>query len=142
MQSEPAESPDPGVRPVTEADLDVVEELSCRFYKVSRRNEVGSAIGSPFAYDLREREGRVVGYYAQGLLGHGVAETEGDLLVMVEHAARAMPPGAARCFCPLTNGDLFRRFLTSGFRTVKPMNLMARGPYERPEGVWVPSVMF
>jgi predicted N-acetyltransferase YhbS len=27
MQSEPAESPDPGVRPVTEADLDVVEEL-------------------------------------------------------------------------------------------------------------------
>jgi hypothetical protein len=107
MQPEPAESPDPGVRPVTEADLDVVEELSCRFYKVSRRNEVGSAIGSPFAYDLREREGRVVGYYAQGLLGHGVAETEGDLLVMVE-----------------------------------PMNLMARGPYERPEGVWVPSVMF
>jgi GNAT superfamily N-acetyltransferase len=142
MQSAPADAVDPSVRPVEEGDLPAIEELSRRFYKVSRRNEVAAAIGSPFAYVLREREGRVVGYYTQGMLGHGVAETEDDMLVMVMQAARAVPPGHARCFCPLTDGNLFRRFLSAGFRTVKPMNLMTMGPYERPEGVWVPSVLY
>jgi predicted N-acetyltransferase YhbS len=142
MQPAPADVVDASVRPVEEGDLQDIEELSRRFYKVSRRNEVASAIGSPFAYVLREREGRVVGYYTQGMLGHGVAETEDDMLVMVMQAARALPPGQARCFCPLTDGNLFRRFLAAGFRTVKPMNLMTMGPYERPEGVWVPSVLF
>jgi GNAT superfamily N-acetyltransferase len=142
MQPAPADAVDPSVRPVEEGDLADIEELSRRFYKVSRRNEVAAAIGSPFAYVLREREGRVVGYYTQGMLGHGVAETEDDMLVMVMQAARAVPPGHARCFCPLTDGNLFRRFLAAGFRTVKPMNLMTMGPYERPEGVWVPSVLY
>ena len=142
MQPPPAEEADPTVRPVTATDLPAIEELSRRFYKVSRRNEVAAAIGSPFAYILREREARVVGYYTQGLLGHGVAETEDDMVVMVQQAARALPPGHARCFCPLTDGNLFRRFLAADFRTIKPMNLMAMGPYERPDGVWVPSVMY
>jgi GNAT superfamily N-acetyltransferase len=142
MQPPPAETVDPSVRPVGEGDLPAIEELSRRFYKISRRNEVAAAIASPFAYVLREREGRVVGYYTQGMMGHGVAETGEDMVIMVQQAARALPPGHARCFCPLTDGDLFRRFLSAGFRTVKPMNLMAMGPYERPEGVWVPSVMF
>ncbi|HET9200156.1 MAG TPA: GNAT family N-acetyltransferase [Dehalococcoidia bacterium] len=142
MQPPPAEEVDPSVRPVTEDDLSAVDELSRRFYKISRRNEVAAAIGSPFAYLLKEREGRIVGYYTQGMLGHGVAETEDDMVVMVRQAARALPPGHARCFCPLIDGNLFRRFLSAGFRTVKPMNLMTMGPYERPEGVWVPSVMF
>jgi GNAT superfamily N-acetyltransferase len=142
MQPPPADAVDASVRPVEEADLPDIEELSRHFYKVSRRNEVAAAIGSPFAYVLRERQGRVVGYYTQGMMGHGVAETEDDMVVMVKQAARALPPGHARCFCPLTDGNLFRRFLSAGFRTVKPMNLMTMGPYERPEGVWVPSVLF
>src|SRR3990172_8191934 len=35
-----------------------------------------------------------------------------------------------------------RRGLEAGFRNVKVMNLMALGPYEEPEGVWLPSVLY
>lgn len=142
MQPVPAEMPDGSVRPVSEGDLDEIEELSLRIYRVSRRNEVASTIRSPFRPFLRERGGRVTGYFALGMAGHGVAETEDDMLALVREAARQVPPDFHRVFCPLTEGSLYRSFLAAGFRNVKVMNLMALGPYQRPDGVWVPSVVY
>jgi predicted N-acetyltransferase YhbS len=142
MQPIPNEQPDESVRPVTDSDLDAIEELSCRIYKVSRRNEVGSSISGPFRPFLRERAGRVVGYYSLGIAGHGVAETEDDMLALVREAARQMPPDFHRVLCPITEGSLYRSFLAAGFRNIKVMNLMAFGPYDDPDGIWLPSVLY
>lgn len=142
MQPAPAPAQDGSMRPVTEADLATIEDLSNGIYKVSRRNEVAAAIHGPFSPLLRERNGHVSGYFILGIIGHGVAETEEDALVLVSDAASRMPPEFARVFCPLTEGSLYRRFLKAGFRAIKVMNLMALGPYDPPDGVWMPSVLY
>ena len=86
--------------------------------------------------------GRVAGYFSLGIAGHGVVETEDDA-VLVREAARQMPPDFHRVLCPLTRRVAYTvSFLASGFRNIKVMNLMALGPYEEPEGVWMPSVLY
>jgi predicted N-acetyltransferase YhbS len=142
VQPAPAPCPDGSVRPVMEADLAAVEDLSRRIYKLSRRNEVAQLMRPPFRPLLRERDGRTVGYFTLGMPGHGVAETEEDMLMLVGEAATGVPAEFARCFCPLTLGGLYRGLLAAGGRAIKVMNLMALGPYEPPEGVWMPSVGF
>jgi hypothetical protein len=64
------------------------------------------------------------------------------MLALVREAARQMPRDLHRVLCPLTEGSLYRRFLAAGFRNIKVMNLMAIGPYEEPDGVWMPSVRY
>jgi len=142
MQPAPQPCPDGSVRPVVESDLPAIEELSRRIYKVSRRNEVASLMQPPFRPLLRERDGRISGYFVLGMPGHGVAETEEDALFLVGEAATGVPAEFARCFCPLTEGSLYRKLLAAGGRAIKVMNLMTLGPYEPPDGVWMPSVGF
>jgi predicted N-acetyltransferase YhbS len=142
MQPASAPCQDGSVRPVTEADLPAVEELSRRIYKVSRRNETAALMHPPFRALLRRRNDRVTGYFILGLPGHGVAESEEDALALVGEAAIGVPPEFARFFCPLTQGSQYRRFLQAGCRAIKEMNLMTLGPYEPPEGVWMPSIAF
>ena len=143
MTAVPNEAPDPTVRPATERDLAAVAELSTSVYKVSRRNDVAAFMrGGPFQPFVRERGGRVVGYFTLGPIGHGVAETQDDMLALVQEAARLNPPEMRHCFCPLREGDLYRKFLEAGFRNTKVMNLMTLGPYDEPDGVWMPSVVF
>jgi GNAT superfamily N-acetyltransferase len=142
MEPAPAAAEDATVRPVTEADLPAIEELSRRIYKVSRRNEVAGFMRGPLAPLLRERDGRVTAHFALGFLGHGVAETEEDALALVGEAARHVPPEFAHFFCPLSQGSLYRKFLKAGCRAIKVMNLMSLGPYDPPEGVWMPSVLY
>ncbi len=89
MDPVPAEQPDGTIRPVTEDDLPAVEELSRRIYRVSRRNEVASLMRGPFRAFLRERQGRMTGYFILGLPGHGVAETEEDVVALVREAKSA-----------------------------------------------------
>ena len=139
---QPAGKEDPNVREATPDDLPAVEELSRRIYRVSRRNEVAHRFGSPFQPFVRGSGGRITGYSILGLLGHGVAETEEDMVALVLHAAGRTPPQFAAFFCPLTEGGLYRRFLAAGCRNIKVMNLMALGPYEAPDGVWMPSVLY
>ncbi len=142
MQPLPATQPDSTVRPVTEADLPIIEEMSRRIYRVSRRDEVAAFLRSPFTPFLRERNGRVSGYFTLGIVGHGVSETEDDLVALVGEATRRAPPEMARLLCPLIEGGLYRRLLQAGCRTIKVMNLMALGPYQPPDGVWMPSVLY
>ena len=142
IQPAPVPCEDGSVRPVMESDLPTIDELSRRIYKVSRRNEVASLIQPPFRPLLRERDGRVSGYFVLGMPGHGVYETEEDALALVGEAATGVPAEFARCFCPLTEGGLYRKLLAAGGRAIKVMNLMALGPYEPPEGVWMPSVAY
>ena len=142
MEPIPAIKEDPTVRLLTEDDLTTVDALSRDQYKVSRRNEVAEMLKGPFTAVVRELDNRVTGYYVLGITGHGVAETEDDALALVGQAAAKSPPQFRDVFCPLIEGSLYRKFLGAGFRAKKVMNLMAIGPYEEPEGVWMPSVIY
>jgi len=142
MEPMPAVKEDATVRLLTEDDLPIVDALSREIYKVSRRNEVASMLQGPFTVVIRERDNRVTGYYVLGITGHGVAETEDDALALVQQAAAKSPPQFRDVFCPLIEGALYRKFLDAGFRAKKVMNLMAIGPYQEPEGVWMPSVIY
>ena len=142
MQATLAAEADNNVRLITEPDLPAIEDLSKRIYKNSRRNDVAAAAPYGFAAFLRERQGRVTGYLLPGNFGHGVAETEEDALALVGEAARRLPPEFARFFCPLSEGSFYRKALQAGYRTIKVMNYMALGPYEHPDEVWMPSVLY
>ena len=142
MRLAPASSADASVRPVEPRDLDALDALCQRNYRCSRKNELASATKAGMGPLARERDGRLTGYLIPGIFGHGVAETEDDAIAIAGQAARLGPPYRAFCFCPLDQGSLFHAFLASGARTVKVMNLMTMGPYEAPQPVWMPSVMY
>lgn len=143
MEVPRADKPDDAVRPLTLDDLDAVEALSSEIYKVSRRNGVEALLkaGGMFPAVACERNGRVTGYLILGAPGHGVMEREADAVLLARQAARlAGTPDVLTVFCPLIEGSLYRRFLAAGFRNKKVMNLMVRGSYEPPDGVWMPSI--
>lgn len=142
MQAQPAVEAEGSVRPVTEADLPAIEELSTRIYKTSRRNEVAAAAQFGFSPLLRERQGRLTGYVILGRFGHGVAETQEDALTLVGEAARRLPPEVALFFCPLSEASLYRKALKAGCRVIKVTNYMALGPDEPSDEVWLPSVLY
>jgi hypothetical protein len=95
-----------------------------------------------FAAFLTERQGRLTGYLLPGNFGHGVAETEEDALALITEAARHLPAEFARFFCPLSEGNFYRKALQRGCRMIKVMNYMTLGPYEHPDEVWMPSVLY
>jgi ribosomal protein S18 acetylase RimI-like enzyme len=138
--AEPGE-PHPSIRPFTEEDLPAIEALGRHHYKVSRRNEVAASPQYGFPVFVHEQEAQVTGYFLPGLLGHGMAATEEEALILVSEAARRQP-NTVRFFCPLSEARLFRETLRFGCRVVKVMTLMAIGPYEQPEAVWMPSVLY
>lgn len=133
---------DASVRPVHQDDLAALDEICQKNYKTSRRNELAAAVRAGLSPVLRERGGKFTGYLIPGLFGHGVAETCDDAIALATQAARLIPHERARSLCPLENGALFQAFLRAGCRTVKMLNLMAMGPYEAPESVWMPSILY
>jgi hypothetical protein len=144
LEMKPADSPNDDIRPMTDADHDEADALCRAIYKVSRRNDIPGASrfgGTPLVI---ERGGRMRGYLAPSMIGHAVAETEEDLLALMGESARyaAKGPLPLRMICPLTGGNLFRGALAAGHRLKKMMNLMTLGPYEEPEGAWLPSVLY
>ena len=132
----------PEVRPATPHDMEAIERLSGEIYGVSRRGEVESMATGPFQPFVYEKSGRVIAYFIPGMVGHGVGETEEVLVAVVLGATKHVADPFARAFCPLTEGALFRRFLAAGCKVRKVMNLMTLGPYEEPQGPWMPSVLF
>ncbi|HLH00212.1 MAG TPA: GNAT family N-acetyltransferase [Bryobacteraceae bacterium] len=134
--------PDASVRPVEERDLDALDDLCRRHYKSSRRNELAGALQAGLSPFTRVRDGRLTGYLIPGIFGHGVAESEQDAVAIACHAAGVVPAERAYCLCPLDEGSAFRAFLGAGCRTVKIFNLMVTGPYEQPQPVWMPSVLY
>lgn len=133
MQPPQASEGSPRIRAAVASDLPELERLSERIYRVSRRNDTAAAIGSPTSPLVITGGDRITGYLVPGFLGHGVAETDDDALALIRRAA-------APFFCLLPCASLYRKALAAGCRTRKVMNLMALGPYEAPEGVWMPSV--
>jgi ribosomal protein S18 acetylase RimI-like enzyme len=143
MQAAPAQKEDSTVRPLTGADVPVAGRLSVKIYGTTRQSEIAAAVKYGFSPFIRERNGRISGYWIPGLFGHGVAETEEDAVAIVGETARRLPANTARLCCPLGDSGFFRALLKSGCRTIKLATLMAMGPYERPKGgVWMPSFAY
>ncbi|MEK6702962.1 MAG: GNAT family N-acetyltransferase [Planctomycetota bacterium] len=141
MRLAPGAREDARMRPVTEADLGSIGEISERQYGHSRVNEVRGflAIGLP-GFVLRREGGGDVGYYFAGFLGHGFAQTPEDLADLVVFTARHSPPAIMKAIVPLGQHELHRRLLERGCRTLKLFNYMTVGPWEEPRGAWIPSV--
>lgn len=139
---DPAPRESLSVRRAAREDMDAIEDLSRRIYRVNRRHEAEHQIGGPFAPHVFEAAGRVTGYFLPGIAGHGVAESEETLVELVLGVMAVATPAAQVFFVPVTEGSLYRRFLEAGCRNRKVMNLMSLGPYEEPQGPWLPSIGF
>ncbi len=130
--------PDPAFRPATPADVPAMDELCRNIYRISRKGEYETLLGLGFPAFVLDR-GHVAGYLLGTALGHGVAESDDDMLALLAGHGATLPD--AHSFLPIRNGDLYRRALAAGHRNIKVMNLMALGPYEEPQGTDAPSVM-
>ena len=128
---------DPATRPATPADYPQMDALCQSIYRISRRGEYDALAALGFPMFVLDR-GRISGYLIGTLVGHGVAESDGDMLALLAAAGARVPD--ARSLVPIREAALYRSALAAGHRNVKVMNLMALGPYEEPQGAWLPSV--
>ena len=126
------------VRPMTVADLSAVEALSKKLYKLNRRSDVATSLSKGNPALVVASDDKVEGYLTLGGSAHGVAKNENDAFALVSEAARLYPEKAL-FGCPLSFNGMFRRALEGGYRTLEVHNIMTYGPYERPDGVWMPS---
>lgn len=138
---QPAEADNPEIRAMTDEDKPAADALCREIYKISRRRELDGPGFTGVPPLVIERNGRIRGYLVVSIAGHGVAETNDDMIALIGESARRAPMPLTQ-FIPLTNGELMRKALASGHKLKKMMNLMALGPYEEPDGVWVPSILF
>ena len=130
------------VRPLTEADLDECGALCERVHGFPRTGELRDAIHgmAPF---VAVRDGRITAYatsVAFWPMNHGVAESDDDMTALLLGAAAAVDDPIA--FLVPLRSPLFRWSLSEGMRLVKPMNVMALGEYDEPDGSWFPSVLY
>jgi predicted N-acetyltransferase YhbS len=139
MALSPAGLVDAAFRPMTAADFDAMDALCRDIYRISRKGEYAAVLETGFPSFVLERGGRITGYLIGTAIGHGVAQSETDMLTLLASMGASMPD--AHAFIPLRNGSLYRAALAAGHRNTKVMNLMAYGPYEEPNGTFVPSVM-
>jgi predicted N-acetyltransferase YhbS len=134
-----------GVRPVTAADVEACERLCVAVHGFDRTDELRDALVAPdLTPVLAHRDGRVVAYattFADFGPAYAVAESEDDLYELL--AGAVVVGGSPVSFLlPLHQASLVRRGLTAGLRVVKPMTYMVLGPYYRPQGAWIPSVLY
>jgi GNAT superfamily N-acetyltransferase len=140
MQATPAIADDPTIRSLTIDDLDRIEFLSLRGYGASRAEDAERLSIAKFPGFVRERDKRIVGYSISSLFGHASAETDEDLLTLIAHAARHVPPDLATFICPLSRPDLFRKALVDRHCTLKVLSYMSLGEFTPPPGAYLPSI--
>jgi GNAT superfamily N-acetyltransferase len=131
------------VRPLAAGDLEACADLCARVHGFSREGELSDARAhfDPF---VALRGGRVVAYASAAtywVVNHAVAETEEDLEGLLLGAA-ALSERPLFLLAPIRRAGFFRWCLAEGLRVVKPMTLMAMGPYREPAGAFYPSVGF
>ncbi len=130
---------DDAFRPATPADHTAMDALCNDVYRISRKGEYAALAAAGFPAFVIDG-GRITGYIIGTAIGHGVAESDDDMLALIAGIAAAMPD--AHALVPMRQGALYRRALAAGHRNRKVMNLMAYGPYEEPQGTYCPSVSF
>ena len=142
MRGPPRSTPVDGVevRPVEEGDLERCEALCRDVHGFERTGALRDAVQAPpFKPFLAERDGEIVAY-ATTLdfwpMGHGVARTDEDMQALILGAAPQLESPLA--FLAPIEEEVFRFASREGLQLVKPMNVMSRGEYRKPEGACFP----
>ena len=127
------------VRPAGAEDANACDSLCQKIHGHDRGQELRHAIAQQTARVV-EYGGRITGYATLiGFMGHAVGESNEDLKALIGAADTFAGPGF---LLPTRNSELFRWCLQQGLRVVQPMNLMSLGLYNRPSGVFLPSILF
>ncbi len=138
-----APSPDVEVRPMQPGDVEACAALCERVHGFARGNELRDAVKG--MHPCVAVRGGCIAAYASAVdfwpLNHGVAEREEDLRALLLGAG-AINPQPLALLVPTRQANLFRWCLSEGLRGVKPMTLMAIGPYHEPAGAFFPSVEY
>lgn len=127
------------VRPAAEADLGAANALCIDVHGHDRSAELLDAIRLGTA-TVVEHDGRITGYATSlGFFGHAVAESNEDLKALIGAAEAFAGPGF---MLPTRNSAMLRWCLEQGLRMMQPMTLMSLGPYNEPQGAFLPSIVF
>jgi GNAT superfamily N-acetyltransferase len=147
MSGRPRSGPSPGieVRPLEEGDLEQCERLCLSVHGFERTNELRDAFHVPvFSPMAALRDGRITAYATTLTFfpgAYAVAETEEDMRALITGALAASDQPAS-FLLPTRQVDLFRWCLSEGLRAMKPMTYMTIGEYRKPNGCWIPSVLY
>jgi hypothetical protein len=128
---------------MTAEDLDECGRLCVAVHGFDRTNELRDALAQ-FGPAVASRNGRIVAYASAphfAILNHGVAVSGDDMHALLLGVAKLRPEPLA-LLAPTRGDSLYRWALRAGMRGVKPMNLMALGGYQDPNGGWFPSVEY
>lgn len=130
------------VRRLRNTDIPVCAALCKAAHGAARTHELAQP--HPLVTPLVvERGGRITGYVtAPGnwMFNHGIAEHPADLRALLVGGA-AMTRAGVSLLLPARGSALLEWALEQGLGVVKPMLLLARGPYQQPRGTWFPSAL-
>jgi predicted N-acetyltransferase YhbS len=133
------------VRPMTEADLEEAASLHLEANGFERTSELRDALETPgFEPFVAVRDGRIVAYATTLTFfpaAHAVAVSTQAMAALVTGAIAA-GDAPASFLLPTRQHELFRWALEAGLSIVKPMTYMAIGQAHRPQGAWIPSVLY
>jgi predicted N-acetyltransferase YhbS len=127
------------VRLARPGDREAIDALCRRVHGHDRSNEAGDAIRQGTAMVVEQGE-TIVGYTTGiGFFGHAVAEGTEAMKALIAAAPSFGGPGF---LLPIRQAELFRWCLEQGLRVVMPLTLMSIGPYNEPEGSFMPSILY
>jgi GNAT superfamily N-acetyltransferase len=133
------------VRSLEEGDVAECERLCLRVHGFERTDELRDAFRAPMLSPVvAVRDGRITAYATTVTFfpaAYGVAETEDDMCALI---AGALVGGEvpASFIVPTRQGVLFRWCLSQGLRPIKPLTYMTLGEYRKPQGGWIPSILY
>ena len=127
------------VRAARESDRPAIDALCHRAHGHDRSNEVAGAIQQGTAMVV-ENSGQVAGYTTGvGFFGHTICDTADAMKALIAAAPEYGGPGF---LLPIRQFEVFRWCLDQNLRVVMPMTLMSIGPYQEPDGFFMPSILF
>jgi predicted N-acetyltransferase YhbS len=130
---------DHNVRPAAEADRSALDELCQAVHGHTRGGEIAQAIRQDSAMVV-EHQGVIVGYTTGvGFFGHTVGRSVDAVKALIAAAPSFGGPGF---LLPIRQAELFRWCLEHGLKVVQPMTLMSIGPYNDPQGHFLPSILY
>jgi predicted N-acetyltransferase YhbS len=127
------------VRPATAADVAACDKVCHQVHGFDRARELRDAVSQNSAFVV-EHLGRITGYTTGiAFFGHGVAETNQDLMALIGAAPEFGGPGF---LLPTRNHEVFKWCLEAGLKLVSQMTLMTIGLYNEPTGPYMPSARY